>query len=116
MGRRQGDLIERRWDHGSPTMGEAEPRSATASAGADSTKALAMVQAALDPGGTASLADLLGRVATAAGAVGCVLWEVVPPPPGAGRTRGETLFVLESWFQDPARNTERHGGVFARHD
>jgi signal transduction histidine kinase len=86
-------------------MGVAGPKIGAAVDAIDSAEVLALV-----------LADLLGQVAKTAGAVGCVLWEWVPSVPGDRRTRGDSLFVLESWFADPARRTMRHSGIFARHD
>ena len=81
---RQGAWIEKRLIQGLATMGVAERRLAATIENTASVEVLALVHAALDPDGTASLADLLGRVAAAAGAVGCVLWEAVPSLPGDG--------------------------------
>jgi signal transduction histidine kinase len=97
-------------------MGVADLGAGSMLEGNATSEVLALVHAALDPRGTTSLSDLLGRVAAAADAVGCVLWESVPSSPCAGERHDESLFVLESWFQDPVRKTEKYVGVFTRHD
>src|SRR5262245_23010460 len=77
---------------------------------ADGNPVLDLVYAALDATRNCRLVDLLEHLGRVPGAVGCVLWEAVPPHPGEQNgTRGDSLYVLESWF-------DVTGFRFARHD
>jgi signal transduction histidine kinase len=72
--------------------------------------ALDLVHAALDPKRDCRLVDLLEKIGGSVGAIGCVLWEAVPPLHGGpGAQYEDSLYVLESWIAF-------EGHRFARHD
>jgi len=81
-----------------------------ASEGKQRDPVLDLIYSALDPSQSFRLVDLLRHVGVSVGAIGCVLWEAVPPLPGGpDADYGESLYVLESWLAV-------EGHRFARHD